>query len=130
MTRGWFAFVLGVAASVAAGRAAASAQAPTGKVPVMAVIGCLTEQAPNWSLTNATAPAPSIANGPPTGEAIKGPTAGPNTFQLIGVSEFDLPAHKGHTVLVKGLFIKAAPVSRVNVTSVTMVSAACAPVAK
>jgi hypothetical protein len=29
-------------------------------------------------------------------------------------------------VLVKGLFIKASPVSRVNVTSVTMVSATCA----
>ena len=50
--------------------------------------------------------------------------------RLIGLSEFDLPAHKGHTVLVKGLFIKAAPVSRVNVTSVAMVSTACAPAAK
>ena len=51
-------------------------------------------------------------------------------YRLIGVSEFDLPAHKGHTVLVKGLFIKATPVSRVNITSVTMVSTACAAAPK
>ena len=55
---------------------------------------------------------------------------GKGRFQLIGVSEFDLPAHKGHTVLVKGLLVKAAPVSRVNVTSVTMVATTCPPPAK
>ena len=74
----------------------------------------------------ATEPEPSIANGPPAGQPYKGPTTGKNTFKLIGVSEFDLPSHKGHTVLVKGLFIKAEPVSRLNVTSVTMVAATCA----
>ena len=49
--------------------------------------------------------------------------SGKNEFRLIGVSEFKLPAHRDHTVLVKGLHIKATPVSRLNVTSVTMVSA-------
>lgn len=110
--------------------ARAQAPAPVQKVPIVAVTGCLAEQGTNWSLTNATDPVPSIANGPPAGEAIKGPTSGTASYRLIGVSEFDLPAHKGHTVLVKGLLIKAAPVSRVNVTSVTMVSSACAPAAK
>lgn len=105
----------------------AAAQAPAEKVPVVAVIGCVAEQGTNWMLTNATDPVPSIANGPPAGEAIKGPTSGKNQFRLIGVGEFDLPSHKGHTVLVKGLHIKATPISRVNVTSVTMVSTACAP---
>jgi hypothetical protein len=114
----------------AAGAAPVQAQAPVTKVPVVAVVGCVTEQGTNWKLTNATEPTPSIANGPPAGEAIKGPTSGKNEYQLIGTSEFDLPAHKGHTVLVKGLLIKAAPASRVNVTSVTMVSTACAPAAK
>jgi hypothetical protein len=108
----------------------AQAPAPVQKVPIVAVTGCLAEQGTNWSLTNATEPVPSIANGPPAGEAIKGPTSGTAAYRLIGVSEFDLPAHKGHTVLVKGLLIKATPVSRVNVTSVTMVSSACAPAAK
>lgn len=96
------------------------------KVPIMAVAGCLTEKGSDWLLTSATDPEPSIANGPPAGQPYKGPTSGPHTFKLIGVSEFDLPSHKGHTVLVKGLYIKADPVSRLNVTSVTMVSTTCA----
>ena len=108
----------------------AQAPAPVQKVPIVAVTGCLAEQGTHWSLTNATDPVPSIANGPPAGEAIKGPTSGTASYRLIGVSEFDLPAHKGHTVLVKGLLIRATPVSRVNVTSVTMVSSACAPAAR
>jgi hypothetical protein len=76
-------------------------------------------------LTSATEPEPSIANAPPAGQPYKGPTNGKHTFRLIGVSEFDLPSHKGHTVLVKGLFIKAEPVSRLNITSVTMLSDSC-----
>lgn len=105
-------------------------QMPAEKVPVVAVTGCVVEDGPGWALDKATEPLPSIANGPASGDAIKGPTTGPNRYRLIGVSEFGLAGHKGHTVLVKGLFIKADPVSRVNVTSVTMVSTACAPVAK
>jgi hypothetical protein len=46
------------------------------------------------------------------------------------VSEFNLPAHKDHTVIVKGLFIKATPVSRLNITSVTTVSPSCQTPAK
>lgn len=127
MTRELSILVASVGAGLLAGAARATAQVPPAKVPVVAVIGCATEQGGTWSLTSATDPVPSIANGPPSGEAIKGPTSGKNTYRLLGVSEFDLPSHQGHTLLVKGLFIKAAPVSRVNVTSVTMVSTACAP---
>jgi len=130
MTRSSLATLAVAAALTAATAAVVRAQAPVQKVPIVAVTGCLAEQGTNWSLTNATDPVPSIANGPPAGEAIKGPTSGKASYRLIGVSEFDLPAHKGHTVLVKGLLIKATPVSRVNVTSVTMVSSACAPAAK
>lgn len=123
------AVVFGAALAAMASAGVAGAQAPA-KVPVVAVIGCLTQDGANWRLTTATDPVPSIANGPPSGEAIKGPTTGKNDYRLIGVSEFDLPAHKGHTILVKGLFVKAEPQSRVNVTSVTMVSNACAAAAK
>ena len=132
MTRSSLATLAVAAALTAATAAVVRAQAPppVQKVPIVAVTGCLAEQGTNWSLTNATDPVPSIANGPPAGEAIKGPTSGKASYRLIGVSEFDLPAHKGHTVLVKGLLIKATPVSRVNVTSVTMVSSACAPAAR
>jgi hypothetical protein len=111
--------------------AAVRAQEPAATVPIVAVTGCLAEPAANtWMLSRATDPVPSIANGPPANQTIEGPTSGKNEFQLIGVSEFDLPSHRGHTILVKGLFIKASPTSRVNVTSVTMVSTACAEAPK
>ena len=96
------------------------------KVDIVSVTGCLREATANtWTLTAATDPVPSSANAPPAREIPSTPPAGKNQFRLIGVSEFNLPAHKGHTVIVKGLFIKATPVSRLNVTSVTMVSASC-----
>jgi hypothetical protein len=106
------------------------AQAAKEKVPIVAVAGCLEQQGEHWMLTRASEPEPSIANGPPAGQPYKGATSGKHTFRLIGVSEFDLPSHKGQTVLVKALFIKAEPVSRLNVTSVTTVSASCTPPAK
>lgn len=106
----------------------AGAQPAPDKVPIVAVVGCLAEQpAGTWTLTSATEPAPSVANAPPAGTPMTGPTSGKHSFSLIGVSEFDLPSYKGHTVLVKGLLVKAAPMSRVNVTSVTRVTSSCAP---
>ncbi len=106
-------------------------QTAADKVPIVAVSGCLTERAPNrWTLTNATEPTPSTANAPPAKGPVEGPTTGKNEFALVGTSEFGLPAHKGHTVLVKALLIKAAPLSRLNVTSVTHVAPICPPAAK
>lgn len=109
------------------------AQAPpaaTAKVPIVAVTGCLMSQGANWTLTAATDPVPSVANGPAAGQKIDGPTSGKAQYRLLGVSEFDLPAHQGHTVLVKGLLVKTAADTRVNVTSVTMVATSCAAAAK
>ena len=103
-------------------------QAPASKkIDIVSMTGCLRETAPGtWMLTAATDPVPSTANAPPKADVPTAPPAGKNEVRLIGVSEFNLPAHKGHTVVLKGLYIKAAPVSRLNVTSVTMVSSSCA----
>ena len=99
---------------------------PTKKVDIVSVTGCLREPtANNWMLTAATDPVPSSANAPAPKDVPATPPAGHNQFRLIGVSEFNLAAHKGHTVIVKGLYIKATPVSRLNITSVTMVAASC-----
>jgi hypothetical protein len=95
-------------------------------VPIVAVTGCVAEQGAQWWLTSATDPVPSVANGPAAGQKVTGPMSGTQRYRLIGISEFDLPAHKGHTVLVKGLLVKAPVETRVNVTSVTMVSPTCA----
>jgi hypothetical protein len=96
------------------------------KVDIVSVAGCLKEAAPNtWTLTNATDPIPSSANAPPAAEMPKTPPVGRNQFRLIGVSEFNLPQHRDKSVIIKGLLIKATPVSRLNMTSVTMVAASC-----
>ena len=102
------------------------ASPPSQKVDIVSVTGCLKEAPPgNWMLTGATDPVPSSANAPAAKDVPPTPPPGRNQFRLIGVSEFNLPAHRGHTVLVKGLHIKATPVSRLNITSVTMVAASC-----
>ena len=101
------------------------------KVEIVSVTGCLKEATPdNWTLTAATDPVASRANAPTAKELPAAPPAGKNAFRLIGVSEFNLPAHRDQTVVIKGLFIKATPMSRLNMTSVTMVSPSCAPTAK
>lgn len=108
--------------------AAAAQTPPSQKIDIVSVTGCLREATPNaWTLESATDPVPSNANAPPARDVPPTPPAGKNSYRLIGVSEFNLTAHRGHTVIIKGLFIKANPVSRVNMTSVTMVAASCAP---
>ena len=101
------------------------------KIDIVSVTGCLKETAPNaWTVTNATDPIPSSANAPPAADVPKTPPPpGRNQFRLIGVSEFNLPQHRDHTVILKGLFIKASPVSRLNITSVTTVAPSCPPAA-
>lgn len=105
----------------------ASAQAPN-KIDIVKVVGCLREQGPgNWMLVSATEPEVSNANAPSKAELPTAPPAGKNEYRLIGVGEFNLPAYKDHTVLVKALFIKATPVSRLNITSVTDAVSSCTP---
>lgn len=117
-----------VLASIVGLTGGAGAQTPPQKTDIVAVTGCLKETAPGtWGLTNATEPVPSVANAPSAKELQSLPRVGKQEFRLIGVGEFDLPAHRDHTVVVKGLYIMALPTSRLNVTSVTMLSASCPP---
>jgi hypothetical protein len=114
-------------ASLVLAAALAAQAAPSNKVDIVSVTGCLREASANtWTLTAATDPVPSTANAPAAKDIPKTPPAGRNEFRLIGVSEFNLPAHKDRTVIVKGLYIKATPVGRLNITSVTDVAASCA----
>jgi hypothetical protein len=106
--------------------AAQAAQPPAQKIDIVSVAGCLKETAPNdWRVVNATDPVPSNANAPAQKEIPAPPPVGKNEFKLIGVSEFNLPQHKDHAVLVKGLHIKATPMSRLNITSVTTIAPSC-----
>ncbi len=106
--------------------AAAVALQGANKVEIVSVAGCLRQpSADTWMLVNATDPVPSRANAPDKKDIPARPPVGTNQFRLIGVSEFNLPAHKDQAVIVKGLHIKAQPVSRLNVTSVTTISPSC-----
>jgi hypothetical protein len=97
------------------------------KVDIVAVAGCLKDAAPDmWTLVNASDPVVSAhANAPSPKEVASIVRSGKNEYRLTGVTVFNLPAHRGHTVVIKGLLNKAVPVSRLNITSVTMVSAEC-----
>jgi hypothetical protein len=110
--------------------ALAAQSAPSPKVEIVSVTGCLREPQPNtWTLVAATDPVPSSANAPQPKDVPATPPDGKNEYRLIGVFEFNMPQHKDHTVVVKGLFIKATPTSRINVTSVTTATTSCAPAA-
>jgi hypothetical protein len=105
-----------------------SAQEPaTKKVEIVSVTGCLREQgAGNWMLVAATDLVPSLANAASAKELPTTAPDGKNAYKLIGVGEFALPGKKDRTLVVRGLFIKDTPVSRVNVTSVVEALPACA----
>lgn len=116
-----------VLSSILAFALALGAQAPaTNKVEIVSVTGCLREQgAGNWVLVAATDPVPSIANQAPAAELPKEPPAGKNSYRLLGVGEFSFPQHRDRTMVIRGLFIKAAPMSRINVTSAAEAVATC-----
>ena len=105
--------------------AGAEQQKPTEKIDPVAVVGCLKEEAGGWKLVDASDPVPSTANAPTSKELAALDKPGKNEFQLIGVAIFNLPAHRNHWVVIKGLPIGAKPVSRLNVTSVTMKADSC-----
>ena len=106
--------------------AGAFLQKPVEKIDPVAVVGCLKESSPGtWILADASDPVPSTANAPSAKELASLPKGGTKEFRLIGVSIFNLPAHRDHSVVVKGLPVQATPIGRLNVTSVTMVADSC-----
>ena len=108
-------------------KADATWQAPTAnKVEIVSVTGCLREQGVgNWVLVAATDPVPSAANQAPAAELPKTPPAGKHTFRLLGIGEFNLGQHRDRTMVIRGLLIKASPVSRINMTSSAEAVASC-----
>jgi hypothetical protein len=115
-----FATALAVALCAAVG----SAQEATQRVDIVRVIGCLRHTVPDvWILSAATDPV-TVSRG---SEPVQPPpsTTGTNEFKLIGTEEFALPSRKDHLVSVKGLLIKATPMSRLNITSMTTLADSC-----
>jgi len=98
-------------------------------IPIVETVGCLTE-GPNrtWTLTNAAEPTRVGRGGFSRLEEVKaaeGRGLGSQQFRLIGITEMNPGPHRGHKVLVKGLLIKDADGSRLNVTSIKTVGDLC-----
>lgn len=98
-------------------------------IPIVETVGCLTE-GPNrtWTLTNAAEPTRVGRGGFSRLEEVKaaeGRGLGSQQFRLIGMTEMNPGPHRGHKVLVKGLLIKDADGSRLNVTSIKTVGDPC-----
>ena len=107
--------------------AAQAHPAPSAKVDIVAVGGCLKDTAPEtWMLVDASDPVVSPnANAPAPKELASIAKSGKNQYRLTGVTVFDLSSHRGHSVVIKGLLNKDSPFSRLNMTSLTMVAAEC-----
>jgi len=119
--------VLALVAVTIAGVSATAQDDRPKKVDIVSVTGCLREQgANNWMVVAATDPVASNANAPVKSEIPTTAVTGKNQFKLIGVGEFNLPNHRNQTVVIKGLYIKAAPVDRLNITSITTAVTFCA----
>ena len=97
-------------------------------VPIVEVIGCLTQGSGNaWMVTSATEPAkaPIGFSKPEDLKAAEAKPLGTLQFRLLGLAEFAPADHRGHRVVVRGLWIKDASDPRLNVTSLMTASAAC-----
>ena len=93
------------------------------------VIGCLTEEAGGWLLTNSTRAVrtrdPSASTEDELAALGARPT-GTRTFGLMNV--YPNPAsHAGHRMAVKGFLIRDPSGDRINVSSLGMVADACGP---
>jgi hypothetical protein len=97
-------------------------------VPIVEVIGCLAQGPGNaWRVTSATEPVKAAVgfSKPEELKAAEGKALGTLQFRLLGLTEFAPADHKGHKVVVRGLWIKDAGDPRLNVTSLMTASATC-----
>jgi hypothetical protein len=96
--------------------------------PLVEVVGCLSQTGTNWVLANASEPAPSTTSFT-TPEAVKAAAEKPlgtGQIRLLGIAPFSPDGHKGHKMVVRGLLIRSGSETRINLSSLQMVSETCA----
>jgi len=116
-----------VAAAVTSVNAQGRRGAGPDQMPIVEVVGCLSQTGTAWTLANATDPA-STPTSFTTADAVKAAgekPLGTQLYRLLGTSPFSPDRHKGHKMAVKGLLIKSGDESRINVTSFQMVAETC-----
>jgi mono/diheme cytochrome c family protein len=103
-------------------------QPPQNALAIDEVVGCLqTSPSGMWMLTNASDPI--VSNTQSTSltalRAAAPRTLGNQQDRLLGVNVFNPSSHNGQKVAVKGVLIKDAQETRLNVTSLQMLDATC-----
>jgi hypothetical protein len=92
------------------------------------VVGCLDRNPPGeWMLTSAADPVVSGTQSTSSValKAAKDKLLGVRRYQLLGATVFNPSSHKGEKVAVMGILIKDTSETRVNVTSLQMVTTSC-----
>jgi hypothetical protein len=109
--------------------AASGPAAPDADTPqIVRVVGCLNQgRSKKWLLTRSGDPVVTNSQATSTVE-LKAAAASPlglETLDLLGVDVFNPVDHRGQKVAIKGVLIPEAGNSRVNVTSLQTLAAAC-----
>ena len=120
----WLLVAAGVGSLHAQGR---QSQSNPDLLPIVEVVGCLSQAGDAWNLANATEAATSTTSFT-TPEAVKAAAEKPlgnQQYRPLGTSPFSPDRHKGHKMAVKGILIKSGSDSRINVTSFQMLAETC-----
>jgi hypothetical protein len=95
---------------------------------IVRVVGCLNQDPSNkWLLTRGGTPVMTSTQATSMAElkAAAVDPLGAKTLELLGIDVFNPDAHGGQKVAVKGVLIERAGNSRINVTSLQTLAAAC-----
>ncbi len=105
-----------------------AAPAGTPKLKLVQAVGCLVRsESQAWMLHRASSPVVTTGQSTSAAELRQSATIplGSQTYRLLGVDEFGPQRAGAHKVAVKGVLIKDANDSRLNVTSLQTVAGAC-----
>ena len=106
---------------------------PLPNYAIISVVGCMTQDGENWTLTKASDPSRLRVAEKATPDELKAAGAKPlgtMTFRLQNLAmlgAFDAQAHKGHKMMAKGPLIRNSSGERVSVTELEMVGSSCEP---
>jgi mono/diheme cytochrome c family protein len=103
---------------------------PIGDYSYVEVVGCLTPgEHGAWLLTNASEPVVVVsrASPPAATDANHKPDTlrGTQTFHLLDAMAYPAAAHRGHTMLVRGLLIRLPGEQRLTISAFEMIEPAC-----
>jgi hypothetical protein len=109
------------------------AAANPGRLDIVAVVGCVAADGPNWTITNATAPIPELltpavdaAAAAASVQKAKALAPGKDRYRMLGLVDFfEVPKHKGERVIVKGISIGNARERRLNLLSISSIAPRC-----